>query len=118
MERNKRALGAAKEALAEAYLRGQGYEILERNFYSRMGEIDLIAREDGYLVFLEVKYRKSSMSGHPAEAVTYRKQQKIYAAARYYLYKKGFPTDMPCRFDVVAIQGEEITLIKNAFGGI
>lgn len=117
MEKNKRALGSMKEALAEAYLREQGYEILEKNFYSRKGEIDIIAREGGYLVFLEVKYRKSAASGYPAEAVTSRKQQKIYETARYYLYKRGLSAETACRFDVVAIQGEQILLIQNAFGG-
>ena len=115
---NKRAIGKKKEELAERYLRSQGYEILEKNFYSHAGEIDIIARDGEYLVFIEVKYRRSLAQGYAAEAVNTRKQQRIYRAATYYLYKKGYPVDAtPCRFDVVSIQGEQIAVIKNAFGG-
>lgn len=115
---NSRAIGRKKEELAEQYLKEQGYEILEKNFYSHAGEIDIIAKDGVYLTFVEVKYRKNRQSGHPAEAVNARKQSRIYRAAVYYLYKNGYPADMPCRFDVVSIQGQEITLIKNAFGGL
>lgn len=114
---NKRTVGREKEELAERYLKGLGYEILEKNFYSYAGEIDIIARDKEYLVFVEVKYRRSLSQGYAAEAVNVRKQQKIYHAARYYLYKNGFSDRTPCRFDVVAIQGDAITLLKNAFGG-
>ena len=62
-ERNKRKIGGQYEDLAAAYLREQGYEILERNYRDRLGEIDVIAREAGYLVFVEVKYRKDQRSG-------------------------------------------------------
>lgn len=115
---NKRAIGREKEQLAQEYLKAQGYQIVEKNFYTRFGEIDIIARDGAYLVFLEVKYRRSAAGGYPAEAVDRRKQQRIYRAAQYYLYKRGLPADIPCRFDVAAIQGDEITLIKNAFGGL
>lgn len=115
---NKRAIGKKKEELAEQYLKSQGYEILEKNFYSHAGEIDIIARDGAYLVFVEVKYRKSLSQGYASEAVNARKQQRIYRAASYYLYKNGYSADAtPCRFDVVSIQGEQITVIKNAFGG-
>ena len=110
---NRRAIGKEKEELAEKYLKEQGYLILEKNFYSHFG-----AKDGRYLVFLEVKYRRSALEGYPAEAVDKRKQQRICRTAQYYLYVRGFSADMPCRFDVVAIQGNEITLIKNAFGGI
>lgn len=104
--------------MAEAYLRSQGYEILEKNFYSHFGEIDIIAREGRYLVFLEVKYRRNNGSGLALEAVSQRKRQRIFRTARYYLYKNGLTEETPCRFDVVAIQGGDIAVIKNAFGGI
>lgn len=106
------------EQLAGEYLERQGYRILETNFYSRFGEIDIVARDGNYLVFLEVKYRESVSSGYPGEAVGRRKQSRIYRTAQYYLYKNGLPADTPCRFDVAAIQGNEIMLIKNAFGGL
>ncbi len=88
---------------------------MERNFYSRTGEIDLIAREDGYLVFVEVKYRSSWRFGSPEEAVTPAKQRSIVRTARFYLLRRGFPEGTPCRFDVLAIDGEELRLLRNAF---
>lgn len=116
MERiNKRKCGSEKERLAAQYLIGLGYHILEFNFYSRTGEIDLIARENEYLVFVEVKYRKSNASGYPEEAVTPAKQRRIVQTARYYMLRRGYPEAAPCRFDVVAMTGEKIRLIKNAF---
>ena len=113
---NKRQVGNAYETLAAEYLRGQGYEILERNFTCRGGEIDLIAREGEYLVFVEVKYRVGADYGFPSEAVTRGKQQKIIRAARYYMMKHGYGLDTACRFDVVAVCGQDITLYRNAFG--
>lgn len=112
---NSRKTGSQREEQAKKYLESLGYSILEENFYARGGEIDLIGREDGYLVFIEVKYRSSIANGHPLEAVTLQKQNKIVGTARYYMHKNGIPEDTPCRFDVVGILGEEITLIKNAF---
>ncbi|MDE7211440.1 MAG: YraN family protein [Lachnospiraceae bacterium] len=113
---NKRKVGSEKEAVAADYLSGIGYQILERNFYSRTGEIDLVAREGGYLVFVEVKYRKNNASGYPEEAVTPAKQRAIVRTARYYMLRNKYPEMTPCRFDVVAITGMEIRLIQNAFG--
>lgn len=115
---SRRAVGKQKEALAEKFLQEQGYQVLEKNFYSHFGEIDIIARDGGCLVFVEVKYRRTASGGYPSEAVNTGKQKRIYRTAEYYLYKKGITADTPCRFDVVSIQGNEITLIKNAFGGI
>lgn len=112
---NKRSLGKEKEKLAEHYLEAKGYRILERNFYARGGELDLIAKDAEYLVFIEVKYRSADSKGHPLEAVDFRKQNKIRFAAQYYMYKNQLPEDTPCRFDVVSILGEEITLVKDAF---
>ncbi|MBS6644752.1 MAG: YraN family protein [Clostridiaceae bacterium] len=112
---NKRETGGCYEDMAAAYLEKEGYHILERNYYTRQGEIDLIAMDGDYLVFIEVKYRKDLKKGHPAEAVAYQKQQKIIKSARYYLYKHHLSEDKPCRFDVVSILNDEIQLIKNAF---
>jgi putative endonuclease len=97
------------------YLKEQGYVILEKNFRCRMGEIDLIAREGSYLVFVEVKYRSNASLGDPLEAVDRRKQATIRKVASWYLMKKGLSDRVPCRFDVVGILGKEITLIRNAF---
>lgn len=112
---NKREIGSGYEEMAAAYLVQHGYTILERNFRDRSGEIDIIASEGGDLVFVEVKYRRGGTCGDPAEAVTPQKQKRIRHTARYYLYKKGGGGDVFCRFDVVAILGKEIRLIRDAF---
>ena len=112
---NKRKLGARYEEKAAEYLQNRGYFILCRNFRCRQGEIDLIARQGGDLVFIEVKYRKSVRSGQPQEAVTPGKQRAICRTADYYRLRHGYGEDTCCRFDVVAILGEEITLYENAF---
>lgn len=86
---NRRKIGQKHEELAAKYLEEKGYEILERNYRIRTGEIDLIARDDRYLVFVEVKYRKNLQMGDPLEAVDSRKQQQIYRTARYYLHRRN-----------------------------
>lgn len=112
---NTRKIGAAHEKEAAAFLKQKGYEIIQMNYRCRMGEIDLIAKDGEYLVFVEVKYRKDEQSGNPFEAVHYKKQRMISKVAAYYLMRHGFSTEQPCRFDVVGIVGSEVTLIKNAF---
>lgn len=113
--KNNRAKGTVYEKRAVLFLQKNGYEILERNFYTKFGEIDIIARKDGYLIFVEVKYRKNNHSGNALEAVTPLKQRRILSSAKVYLYTTKYNMDVPCRFDVVAFQGEEIVHIKNAF---
>ncbi|SFR67151.1 putative endonuclease [[Clostridium] aminophilum] len=115
VSRNHRKVGSKYEEACAGFLESIGFRILERNFRSRFGEIDLIARENGYLVFVEVKYRKDGRSGDPAEAVDARKQHKIQMTAQYYLTKNGFSPDIPIRFDVAAICGNRIHLIRDAF---
>ena len=112
---NKRTIGAGYETIAADYLQKAGYTILDRNFRCRTGEIDLIARDGEYLVFIEVKYRKNKRNGNPLEAVHERKQSVIGQVAGYYLLLHPRYRQMPCRFDVVGIQGNEITLIQDAF---
>lgn len=112
---NRRKVGGRYEDLAADYLTRQGYEILERNYRDRLGEIDIIAREGPYLVFVEVKYRKNLKNGYPEEAVCGRKQQRIRHTASYYLYRHGHGEETPCRFDVVSIAGGEISLFRDAF---
>jgi len=101
--------------VAARFLESENYRILGMNFYSRHGEIDIIASDCGYLVFVEVKYRRDDRQGNPCEAVHYRKQQHLRSAAVAYMLKYYGRTDIPCRFDVVAILGDQITLYKNAF---
>lgn len=113
--KNRRKIGARYEQMAEAYLAEEGYQILQRNFYTKFGEIDLIAKDGKYLVFIEVKYRADSAKGHPLEAVDLRKQLRIKRAAQFFLLRYRYGNDMPCRFDVIGILGEELTHIKDAF---
>ena len=108
-------MGAAYEKTAGEYLQTKGYEILQYNFRCRMGEIDIIAKDKGYVVFIEVKYRRNSRCVRPAEAVTPKKQRTISKVASYYLLTHGCGMDTPCRFDVAAVSGDEVELIKNAF---
>jgi putative endonuclease len=114
MVQNKRSIGNAYEKVAGAYLENLGYEILEYNFYCHRGEVDIVARHEGYLVFVEVKYRKTVSAGHPLEALSLRKQRAICHSAFYYMHTKGL-IHLPVRFDVVGILGEEIQVVKNAF---
>lgn len=111
---NKRATGTVYEEKAVRYLEEKGYRIIERNYRRKTGEIDVIARDGDYLVFIEVKYRSGSMAGYGTEAVGYRKQQRIIRAAQWYLMEKKIP-EQPCRFDVVSFLGEQVTLIRDAF---
>jgi len=112
---NKRYLGDDYEKIAAIYLRAEGYEVIQQNFQCKMGEIDIIAQKEGYLRFIEVKYRSNAITGLPQEAVTYQKQRKICKTATYYMMKNNYSMDTPCCFDVVAILGNEIKLYENAF---
>ncbi len=115
---NNRSVGTEYEERAVAYLRQQGMHILERNFRSRKGEIDIIAKDGEYYVFVEVKYRSSLQKGAPAEAVTYTKQKTICRVADFYRMKHGLGEFTPVRYDVVACDGEKITWCANAFAHI
>lgn len=113
----RKLLGQKGEDRAAHFLAGQGYKILERNYRTRAGEIDLIALHEGMVVFVEVKTRTSSLFGAPELAVTPRKQQRMAKAALGYLRSRKL-YQMPCRFDVVAINAaaeRELELIQNAF---
>ena len=112
---NKRREGGIRERLAAAYLSERGLEIMEYNYRTARGEIDLIAREKDTLVFVEVKYRRDARMGYPQEAVTQAKQRKIRQVAGAYLAEKGGSGGLACRFDVVAVLGDEITWIPGAF---
>ena len=112
---NKRELGSRYEEAAARFLESRGYEIIERNYRCRQGEIDLIAKEGEYVVFVEVKYRSGDNRGGSIEAVTPQKQRRISKAALHYLMQKQYREDVPCRFDVVGVDGRKITLLRNAF---
>jgi putative endonuclease len=110
--------GQRAEGLACAHLERLGYEILERNVQAGRNEIDVVARDGKYLVFVEVRSRRRDDHGHPFETVNHRKQQHLIRAARHYLARTR-QGHLFCRFDVVAILGEgerrEIELVKGAF---
>ena len=119
METTSQTLGLLGEELAGHYLTGLGYKILLKNYENALGEIDLVAKERGALVFIEVKTRSSLSMGSPLESVTFHKRAQIVKCAKYYMKRYGIK-DLPCRFDVVSIlilPGEEpeIELIENAF---
>jgi putative endonuclease len=90
------------ESLAVAHLKARGYDILERNYRAVRGEIDLIAQDGDFIVFVEVKTRRSLRFGLPQTAVTLQKQRQICKVALAYLQAKN-RFDAPCRFDVIAI---------------
>ncbi|NCO36013.1 MAG: YraN family protein [Armatimonadetes bacterium CG2_30_59_28] len=115
-----RKSGEFGEDVAERYLVSEGYTILERNFGTRYGEIDLIAEEKGVLVFVEVKARRSEEFGLPGDAVDRHKQRQISKMAVAYVCDNGI-RDRDCRFDIVEIHlGEgkrvlSVNLIRDAF---
>ena len=113
-----RKVGQEAEAIAVSYLSRLGYKILGQNITYTFGELDIIARDQDILVFIEVKHRRNSNFGAPYEAVTKTKQQKIILAAKAYLQK--FKNTIPaCRFDVISLVGDlkkpEIEHISDAF---
>ena len=112
---NKRRVGSAYETRAARFLEAQGLKILEQNFHCRAGEIDLIARDGREVVFVEVKYRANARQGDPAEAVSFRKQQTISRVSDYYALKHQMGEQVPRRFDVIAILGQELKHYPNAF---
>lgn len=111
--------GKTAEDLACAELQRLGYAVLARRYRTRVGEIDIVARDGAVVVFVEVKARTDHAHGHPAEAVTGWKQRRIAAMAWDYLTRRQLH-HVPCRFDVVAISGPEggtqrIDVIRAAF---
>lgn len=121
---NKRGFGSIGENIAAAYLEKNGFTILDRNYRSgRFGEIDIIAAENEYICFIEVKTRTGSLFGAPIEAVGYEKRQKIKALAWTYIKHKNLGV-RNMRFDIVEITGkrindeflpDNINLVRDAF---
>lgn len=114
-----KTLGDLGEQLAAEYLQNNGFAVLERKYRSNTGEIDIIAQDAQYLVFIEVKTRRSFSYGTPAQAVTWTKQAKIIKTAQAYLYRQRL-YNTACRFDVIEVYysgSEQIIFnhIKNAF---
>ena len=116
---NRKTLGNDGEDKAAEYLKTKGYEILERNYRYARGEIDIIALYRDYIVFVEVKMRRSLKYGPPHFAVDFRKQEKIRKTALHYLACRKIFSDKKIRFDVICIQMKggrtQLEQIENAF---
>jgi putative endonuclease len=114
-----KALGARGEDKAVRFLRKKGYRILERNYRSPAGEVDIIALDGETVVFVEVKTRADGLFGQPCEAVHRRKQEKLRKTALYYLSARR--REAPARFDIIGIQvapgGQRVEHIVDAFEG-
>ena len=98
----KQYIGKLGEDLSAKFLIDIGYEILDRNFHSTYGEIDIIAKNEKYVVFVEVKTRSSLDYGYPYEFVNNKKQRRLIITAEYYLKTKGI-RDYQLRFDIIEI---------------
>jgi putative endonuclease len=117
---DRRSIGTQGEEIAAQFLMERGYQIVSRNFHCRFGEVDIIARKNEYLVFVEVKLRKNTEYGAPREYVTFTKQKKIKTTAAYYLTFHQENTMV--RFDVIEIiapngtdYGFTVHHLENAF---
>lgn len=104
VSRSRHDFGIWGEEIAAEYLEGKGYEIIKRNARTPEGELDIVAREDEYLVFVEVKARGSRTHGVPEDALTVDKQRRLVRAAWSFLQELGL-SDSPWRIDVIAIEG-------------
>lgn len=109
--KNTTAIGNNGEQRACDYIKS--YEIIVRNYRSRYGEIDIIAKDGDFLVFIEVKTRKTKKYGQASEFVNFAKQQKIIKTASQFLMQNTL--DLQPRFDVIEVYNNEINHIKNAF---
>ncbi|HWT73045.1 MAG TPA: YraN family protein [Oxalicibacterium sp.] len=108
----KQVVGQAGEDAALAWLQQRGLALAERNFRCKGGEIDLVMQDGETLVFVEVRKRADKLHGGAAASITPAKQRRLIAAAQHYLQRYRMPP--PCRFDVIAIDGEETVWLKNA----
>ena len=117
---DNKALGRACEALSADVLRKKGYRILHKNWRCLLGEIDIVARDRDFLVFVEIKARRTILFGPGYSSVNFAKQQKLIKLAKVFLKRYGL-CDEPCRIDIVSIDlGEDsramdVELIKDAF---
>ncbi len=110
----RQSLGALGESLACAELERRGYAILARRYRSRLGEIDIVARDGPTIVFVEVKARGGQAFGGGAAAVTREKQQRVGRMAADYLVRHRL-SDVPCRFDVVTVEGRAGSWVITVF---
>lgn len=113
--RSSREKGTIGEEVARRYLRDNGFTILDANFHARRGEVDIIARECGEIVFVEVKSAGRTSFGDPLGWIPAWKQNRIILASLAYLCRKGL-ADAPMRFDVITVDGDgKVTHVRDAF---
>jgi putative endonuclease len=119
MTSERRATGDGWELAARKHLEAAGLRLIAANQHYRVGEIDLVMRDGDVVVFVEVRYRRSTGFGGSAPSVDFIKQRKLILAARTFLAEHADLARAPCRFDVVAVEGEttspRIDWIRNAF---
>ena len=115
MTQARRALGAEGEKAVAAWYEAQGYEVVDRNWRCREGELDLVVRYGRLFVFCEVKSRTSTAFGLPAEAVTREKQARIRRLAARWLEEAATMSAREIRFDVAAVLAGDIEVIEGAF---
>jgi putative endonuclease len=114
----KQAQGGAIEQLVVGWLAARGLRTIARNVHCRLGELDLVMRDGDAVVFIEVRYRRTSSRGGAHGSVDGRKQARIAGAARWFLAGRPQLANQPCRFDVVAVSGDapyRIDWIRDAF---
>jgi len=111
--KTNRDVGFEKEKEVVKYLENLKYKILTTNFRTSFGEIDIIAKQNETVIFIEVKYRKSSHVGTPQEAVTSKKQQRIINSALVYIKQNNIKKDI--RFDIASVNDDKIEIISSAF---
>ncbi|HOX53894.1 MAG TPA: YraN family protein [Candidatus Omnitrophota bacterium] len=119
MSRDKIELGLLGEKKAQEFLKDNGYKILDKNFRTALGEIDIVAKDKDCICFVEVKTRTSDQKGSPLEAITKNKQHKLSQMALLYLKNKNL-LHKSARFDIVSVmqnlqEADKIEIIKNAF---
>ncbi len=102
---NKRDIGDRHEEFAVQVIQQAGFKIIDTNYLCKLGEIDIIARKDQDLVFIEVRYRRSDLYGGALQSVDKKKQRRIGLAANHFLQKHKLTNKVACRFDVFAITG-------------
>lgn len=113
MDMDRKNIGESGEKQAHDYLVDKGYEILEQNFRHRRGEIDLICLHENTLVFVEVKKRNNNEFGHPETFVSKKQERMIIQVADHYIYAINWHKNI--RYDIIAITGEELYHIEDAF---
>ncbi len=111
---DRKSKGKAAEEKAASFLKSLGYQVIERNFRARFGEIDIIAKDGNTLVFVEVRSKSYSSFGTPEETVSKTKARKIVKTAEFYIQIKN-PSFEDVRFDIISILHNNISHIKNAF---